>query len=161
MVESAAASYREVAARAGTGTGAGAAAWERHCWLAVGRGTLHQDLYVAPDSLSDAEWESLSGALSWARENQHLLAVQPDGAGRPGRRGGLRLRRPPGPAATACLRNPADRPQEIAPDWHALLGLPAGAPLNLDVRYGPPGAGRGAVTLGPFEVRVLEARVGS
>jgi hypothetical protein len=74
VVESAAASYREVAARAGTGTGAGAAAWERHCWLAVGRGTLHQDLYVAPDSLSDAEWESLSGALSWARENQHVLA---------------------------------------------------------------------------------------
>jgi len=38
--------------------GESAADWERHCWLMVGRGTLHHDLYVAPDSLTLRQWEA-------------------------------------------------------------------------------------------------------
>ncbi|HEX2193324.1 MAG TPA: hypothetical protein VHH09_09030, partial [Acidimicrobiales bacterium] len=44
VVENGAVSYRE--------PGQGLDDWERHCWWMVGRGTLHHDLYCAPDSLS-------------------------------------------------------------------------------------------------------------
>jgi hypothetical protein len=46
---------------------AGLPAWERHCWFLAGRGTHHHDLYVAPDSLSRAEWDVLAEVLASAR----------------------------------------------------------------------------------------------
>jgi len=48
--------------------------WARHCWWMVGRGTLHHDLYVAPDSLSADEWATVGRALAWARDHQRVLA---------------------------------------------------------------------------------------
>jgi hypothetical protein len=149
VVESAAAAYREPG---------DLAAWERHCWMAVGRGTLHHDLYVAPDSLSEDEWAVLAGALAWATQHQHLLARSRMVLGDPNRGevyGYVARRVAAGAAfATACLRNPADRRQTVAVDWAALFGRPGDRPV-LDVRHGPAPDGDGTVTLDPFEVLVL------
>jgi hypothetical protein len=153
VVEAAGASYRDPGPD-------GLARWARHCWLAVGRGTLHQDLYVAPDSLSEPEWEVLAAALAWARDNQEVLARSRMVLGDPGTGAiyGFAARR--GPAATAGLRNPSDRPQSVDCDWASLLGFPAGTALALTARHGalPPDTGR--LTMAPFEVLVVEARAG-
>jgi hypothetical protein len=123
--------------------------WARHCWLAVGRGTLHQDLYVAPDSLSEDEWAVLAEALAWARERQHVLARSRLVLGDPsaGEVYGFVARR--GGDAIACLRNPADRPQPIGAGWPDLLGF---RPTGLSARYG-----RLSEVLQPFDVLVVEA----
>ncbi|MDQ6726369.1 MAG: hypothetical protein M3066_09440 [Actinomycetota bacterium] len=153
VVESAAAGYREAD---GDGDLAG---WERHCWMAVGRGTLHHDLYVAPDSLSDAEWDVLARALAWARDHQGVLARSRMVLGRPGAGElyGFVARRDG--AATACLRNPSPETRTVELRWADLLGLAGDAPLALETVWG----GRTAdpddttLTLDPFEVLLIAA----
>ena len=143
IVESEAASYRG---------DAGLDGWVRHCWLAVGRGTLHHDLYVAPDSLTEDEWAVLAEALAWARGHQHLLARSRLVLGDPsaGEVYGFVARR--GGEAIACLRNPADRPQSIGAGWPELLGF---TPAALRTRYGRPA--EDVSSLDPLEVLVVEA----
>lgn len=141
IVESEAASYR--------GNDSGPDGWARHCWLAAGRGTLHQDLYVAPDSLSEPEWAVLAEALAWEREHEGVLARSRMVLGDPsaGEVYGFVARR--GGDAVACLRNPSDRPQPVAAAWPEVLGF---TPTSLSARYG-----RLADILQPFEVLVVEA----
>lgn len=152
IVESSAAGYRE------DGGPDGAARWARHCWLAAGRGSLHHDLYVAPDSLSEDEWAVLAEALAWARGHRHVLARSRMVLGDPARGeiyGFAALR---GDTATACVRNPAAARQTVDVDWAPLVGHPAGTPVEVTTRHGrtPPPGGR--LTLDPFEVLVIEAR---
>ncbi len=141
IVESEAASYR--------GADSGPAGWARHCWLAAGRGTLHQDLYVAPDSLTEDEWSVLAEALAWERRHERVLARSRLVLGDPGAGEvyGFVSRR--GDEAIACLRNPSDRPQAIGAGWPELLGF---TPTSLTARYG-----RLADVLQPFDVLVVEA----
>jgi hypothetical protein len=141
IVESEAASYR--------GDDSGPEGWARHCWLAAGRGTLHQDLYVAPDSLTEAEWAVLSEALAWERRHEHVLARSRLVLGDPsaGEVYGFVARR--GGQAIACLRNPSDRPQPIGVAWPDLLGF---RPAGLTPRYG-----RLADVLAPLDVLLVEA----
>ena len=141
IVESEAASYRDAES--------GPDGWARHCWLAAGRGTLHQDLYVAPDSLTDDEWAVLADALAWQRRHEAVLARSRMVLGDPaaGEVYGFAARR--GTEAVACLRNPSDRPQPIGADWPALLGF---RPTSLSPRFG-----RVADVLQPFDVLVVEA----
>jgi hypothetical protein len=140
-------------------------AWDRHCWFLAGRGSLHHDLYVAPDSLSEAEWATLSVALAWARRNQRVLARSRMVGGRPqagepygfvavagGRAGG-----DAGGQAIVCLRNPTGRVQPVALDRAAFGG---GEVVDLETVWG---AGRSPRTtlpaeLGPFEVVLLSGR---
>lgn len=147
VVETPAAGYRE---------GSGPDGWARHCWLAVGRGTLHHDLYVAPDSLSDDEWAVLAEALAWGRRQERVLARSRMVLGDPaaGEVYGFAARY--GDRAVACLRNPSAERRPLDLDWPVLLGWPAGTPLELITRFGTP-AGPGQV-LGPFDVVVVEAR---
>jgi hypothetical protein len=142
IVESEAASYR--------GADSGPDGWARHCWLAAGRGTLHQDLYVAPDSLSEPEWAALAEALAWQRGHERLLARSRMVLGDPsaGEVYGFVARR--GGEAIACLRNPSDRPQPLGTTWPDLLGFRAS---SLTPRYG-----RLADVLQPLDVLVVEAR---
>jgi hypothetical protein len=156
IVESSAAAYRD--ARSGPD------GWARHCWLAAGRGSLHHDLYVSPDSLSEAEWSVLAEALAWARSRERVLARSRMVLGDPAagevygfvaRRGGAGAG-----VATACLRNPSDVPRVLDDDWPSLLGFPAGVPLSVTARYGRAPSASGRLILGPFEVVVLEARSG-
>ena len=99
VVESEACRYRD--------PGENIADWDRHCWLIVGRGTQHHDLYVAPDSLSEAEWAVLAEALAWARQHRRVLARSRMVLGDPaaGEVYGFASRR--GDEAVLCLRNPS------------------------------------------------------
>jgi len=146
IVETPAAGYRDPGDSAG---------WARHCWLAVGRGTLHHDLYVAPDSLSETEWAVLAEALAWARERSHVLARSRMVLGDPvaGEIYGFASRL--GPDAIACLRNPSAERRSIDCDWAGVLGRP---PVALTTRHGVAIDG-GVLTLDPFEVLLVEARV--
>ncbi|HEX2046984.1 MAG TPA: hypothetical protein VHF27_04410 [Acidimicrobiales bacterium] len=147
FVEAPTASYRN--------GGTGLEDWARHCWLAAGRGTLHHDLYVAPDSLSDEEWRVLADALAWARGHERVLARSRMVLGDPGAGEVYGFAARKGDAATACLRNPSPHARTVDVDWPALLGFPAGTPLALTARHGP--SPDVPFTLGPFEVLVLEA----
>ncbi|MDQ4069426.1 MAG: hypothetical protein M3203_08150 [Actinomycetota bacterium] len=142
------------------GDDSGPGGWARHCWLAAGRGTLHHDLYLAPDSLSDGEWAVLAEALGWARQRAPVLARSRMVLGDPSADEiyGFAARR--GGSATLCLRNPSREPQAVDGDWPALLGFPAGTPLALTVRYGPQLPAHGPLTLEPFGVAVLQAEAG-
>ena len=152
VVESPACSYREDAGDL--------AGWERHCWMAVGRGTLHHDLYVAPDSLSDPEWAVLARALRWAADHQDVLVRSRMVLGHPGDGEiyGFVARRPGG--AIACLRNPSAGERTIELGWPALLGFPDAAPLNLEKVWGGPAVALDDthLTLAPFEVVLVEVR---
>ena len=154
VVESEACSYRDV--------DGGLDGWERHCWLAVGRGTLHHDLYVAPGSLSDDEWAVLARALEWAGAHQRVLARSRMVLGDPGagqiygfvaRRGGTGT-------ATACLRNPSAEAATVDLAWDALLGLTGGGPITLEIVYGEAAVTSDdtSLTLAPFEVLLVVAR---
>lgn len=97
---------------------AGLDAWERHCWLLAGRGTHHHDLYVAPDSLSRAEWDVLARALAWARAHERTLARSRMVGGRPqaGEPYGFVSTSATEGQAIVCLRNPAATPQAVRVD---------------------------------------------
>jgi hypothetical protein len=144
IVESAVAGYR--------GDDSGPEGWARHCWLAAGRGTLHHDLYVAPDSLSDEEWAVLADALRWAKAHETVLARSRMALGDPGAGEVYGFAARKGSVATACLRNPSPEPRTVDVDWPALLGFPPGAPLALTARHGE------VDVLGPFGVLVVEAQ---
>ena len=151
IVESATASYR--------GEDSGPDGWARHCWLAAGRGTLHHDLYVSPESLSDEEWAVLAEALDWARAHERVLARSRMVLGDPGAGEVYGFAAHRGDGAAACLRNPSPQSRTVDVDWPALLGWPPATPLTLSARHGaapPPGE---PLTLGPFDVLVVEARV--
>lgn len=135
-------------------------AWARHCWLLAGRGSLHHDLYVAPDSLTAEEWDVLASALSWARRHQLTLARARMIGGHP------QAGEPYGFAAAhqgrvaGCLRNPSST-AKVLTLTPADLGGGAGALTVVHGRAGlptsvtdPAGA---AVELDPFEVVVFEA----
>lgn len=148
VVESAAVAYRDV--------DAGPGGWERHCWLAVGRGTLHHDLYVDPGTLGAAEWAVLARALAWGRANQAVLARSRLVLGAPaaGEVYGFAARGDG--RATVCLRNPAGRRQRVDADLAALAGL---APARARTVWGRPVPATGGpvrLTLDPFEVLVVE-----
>ncbi len=130
--------------------------WARHCWLAAGRGTLHHDFYVAPGSLSEAEWAVLAEALAWARSRAHVLARSRLVLGNPAAGDIYGFAAHKGDEATACLRNPSAEPQAIDIEWPALLGWPAGTDAELTTRFGR--AVTPALRLDPFQVLVVDAR---
>jgi len=140
VVENAAQAYRD-----------DPAAWDRHCWFLAGRGSLHHDLYVAPDSLADREWETLAAALRWARHNQRVLARSRMVGGRP------QAGEPYGFVSIAegraviCLRNPSGRVQAVRLTDADLQG---GELSDLEAVWGPP-VTEPPTELGPFEVVVL------
>ncbi len=136
--------------------------WERHCWLMVGRGTQHHDLYVAPDSLTEPEWATLSRALAWARQHRRLLGRSRMVLGDPaaGEVYGFASRR--GSEAVLCLRNPAAASQPVRVVPAEIFGFDAEEPLDLDLVFGPTApptpvlAGRALeIELEPFEVLLL------
>ena len=144
IVESEAACYRDAES--------GPEGWARHCWLAAGRGTLHHDLYVAPDSLTDAEWATLAEALRWARDHQDVLARSRMVLGDPGAGEVYGFAASRGGTATLCLRNPSSERRTVEA-WAGLLGLDGDAVRTV---YGRAPAGLGPLTLDPFEVLIVE-----
>lgn len=140
----------ENGARAYKDEGDGLDVWERHCWLLVGRGTHHHDLYVAPDSLSDDEWDVLARALRWARENDRVLARSRMVGGRPQAGEPYGFVSAADGRVIACLRNPSGRSQTLTVE----LGVGEVGDL-LPVWGRPDIVGRGSTLtahLDPFEV---------
>jgi hypothetical protein len=148
----------ENGARAYRDEGEGLEAWERHCWLLVGRGTHHHDLYVAPDSLSEGEWAALAAALRWARANQAVLARSRMVGGRPQPGEPYGFLSDAGGEAILCLRNPRAVAQPLPLAFAAGLG-------GVEVAYGrqgavPPAVGPASeVELKPFEVVVVRGQL--
>ncbi len=151
VVESEACRYRD--------PGESLADWTRHCWLIVGRGTQHHDLYVSPGSLSEGEWAALATALDWARRHRRVLARSRMVLGDPSRGDvyGYASRRDG--EAVLCLRNPTPRRRRVRLTLAELHGFPPGADVELDAVYGslptesPVKAGRRlTMTLEPFGV---------
>ena len=134
-----------------------------------GGGTLLQELYVTPDVMSDALWDVLADAATWARANADVLAdthwlgggvaalqVYGWASWRPGK-------------GIVTLRNPADQPRSFTLTLALALELPAAAPDRYALHdvwsTRPDLAGRTlaatdllTLDLAPFEVLVLEAR---
>lgn len=129
VVESEACRYRDV--------GESIADWERHCWLIVGRGTQHHDLYVSPGSLSQDEWAALATALAWARRHRRVLARSRMVLGDPskGQVYGYASRRDG--VAVLCLRNPTPRRRRVRFTLAELHGFPPDADVELEGVYGP------------------------
>ena len=152
VVESDACRYRD--------EGESIADWERHCWLIVGRGTQHHDLYVSPGSLSEDEWAALATALAWARRHRRVLARSRMVLGDPsrGQAYGYASRRDV--EAVLCLRNPTPRRRRVRFTLAELHGFPPDADVELVAVYGPLPAAespvkasrRLTVTLEPFGV---------
>lgn len=132
-------------------------AWERHCWLLAARGTLHHDLYVAPDSLREAEWDHLARALAWTRAHQRVLARARMIGGRPQAAQPYGFVGQMAGRLAGCVRNPSDRPASLS-----LAGSGLGSASEVSVDWGRPalaadlsrGEG-GTVDLEPFEVVVF------
>ncbi len=138
--------------------------WERHCWLMVGRGTQHHDLYVAPASLSEPEWAVLSRSLAWARQHRRALGRSRMVLGDPaaGEIYGFACHRRS--QAVLCLRNPAAETQAVRVVPAEVFGCPPDDPLDLTLVFGPTAppatvvAGRALeIELEPFEVLLLTA----
>ena len=141
--------------------------WERHCWLAVGRGAHHHQLDVDPAARSDVEWQAWARAQAWGRRYRRVLGRSrmvlgdPSGAevyGFASRYQG---------EAVLCLRNPAAQAQTVRVVPAEVLGFEADAPLRLALVHGPAHpparvlAGRPLeIELDPFEVLLLTAASG-
>jgi hypothetical protein len=140
--------------RAYRNDGEGLDAWERHCWLLAGRGTLHHDLYVAPDALSAAEWQVLARVLAWARHHERVLARSRMVGGRPQAGEAYGFVSTGADRLIACLRNPSARPQA--------LSVPVeGEVADVEAVHGPAvriESGGLVAELGPFDVALVTAR---
>jgi hypothetical protein len=151
VVENTARAYRDVDVES----------WDRHCWFLAGRGSLHHDLYVAPDSLSEREWDVLAEALTWARRNQRVLARSHMVGGRPQAGepyGFVSLAGRAGGEVIVCVRNPSGRGQAMSLTGPDLSG---GTVEDLQPVWGvggPAGRTLEGVELDPFEVVLLSGR---
>jgi hypothetical protein len=171
VVESDACRYRDV--------GESIEDWERHCWLIVGRGTQHHDLYVSPGSLSEDEWAALARALAWARRHRRTLARSRMVLGDPGKGQvyGYASGRGGGSEGILCLRNPTPRRRRVRFTLAEVFGFPPETELEIDPVHGPRpsttpsttsntsltnAARRLTVTLDPFAVSLFRcARPGT
>jgi len=135
---------------------------EVHSYFASGTGL--QEMYISPDLLTAANWDTLAAAAKWARANAATLRDSHWLGGDPARGqvyGWASWR--PG-HAVITLRNPIDAAQEFVLDATAALELPAGEPTMwqataafgsgepLRMQAGVPAK----VTLRPFQVTVWE-----
>ncbi len=98
---------------------------EVHSYFASG--TQLQELYITPDLLSAADWDTLAEAAKWARANQETLKDTHWVGGDPlkGKVYGWAAWSKDG--AILTLRNPSDKAQMLDVDIGEALELPAGA----------------------------------
>ncbi len=132
-----------------------------------GSGTQMQEMYITPKLLAAADWDALAESARWARENADTLVDTHWVGGDPTK---LQVY---GWAAWSprkgilTLRNPSDKPAEIAIDPAKVFELPAGA--SHEFKLSSPYADQhlslsrlrsgetATFSLAPFEVLVVEA----
>jgi hypothetical protein len=98
---------------------------EVHSYFASGTGL--QEMYISPDLLTPADWDTLAGAAKWARERADVLRDSHWLGGDPARGevygwGSWSPQR-----AVIALRNPSAQPQVFHLDVAKALELPEGA----------------------------------
>ncbi len=108
-------------------------------WSYFASGTGLQELYVSPDLLAEADWDTLATAAQWARAHADLLRDSHWVGGDPARDAiyGWASWAPEG--AILALRNPSAYPQRITLDVAATFELPSHAPHRFRItrRHGP------------------------
>ena len=138
---------------------------EVHSYFATG--TQLQELYITPDILSAADWDTLAEAAKWARANAETLKDSHWVGGDPKKGEVYGWAAWSESKAILTLRNPSDKAQTLAIDIGKALELPVGAAQRYVARSvwtGDGGkvervlkAGRStSFRLRPFEVLTLE-----
>jgi len=138
---------------------------EVHSYFATG--TQLQELYITPDILSAADWDTLAEAAKWARANAETLKDSHWVGGDPKKGEVYGWAAWSESKAILTLRNPSDKAQTLTIDIGKALELPVGAAQRYVARSvwtGDGGkvervlkAGRStSFRLRPFEVLTLE-----
>jgi hypothetical protein len=138
---------------------------EVHSYFASG--TQLQELYITPDLLSSADWDTLAEAAKWARANSETLKDTHWVGGDPTKGEIYGWAAWSEKNAILTLRNPSNKAQTLALEIGKALELPAGAARRYVVRsvWAADGGKAGRVLkagrmtkfqLKPFEVLTLE-----
>ena len=138
---------------------------EVHSYFATG--TDLQELYITPELLSAADWDTLAEAAKWARINAETLKDTHWVGGDPKKGEVYGWAAWSRDKAILTLRNPSDKPQTLALDIGKALELPDGAARRYVARsaWEAEGGEAGRVLkagrrtkfqLKPFEVLTLE-----
>jgi hypothetical protein len=135
-------------------------------WSYFATGTGLQEMYVSPDHLADADWDTLATAAKWARAHAEVLRDSHWIGGDPARDQVYGWASWSPGRAVIALRNPSDRAQAFDVDPATALELPAGTPhaWGISVQHGstttaPRELVAGTAThvqLAPFEVLVWD-----
>ncbi|MDQ6738386.1 MAG: enterotoxin [Gemmatimonadota bacterium] len=132
-----------------------------------GTGTQLQEMYVTPSLLSAANWDSIAECAKWSRANADTLVDTHWVGGDPQRLEPYGWASWSPKKAILTLRNPSNRPQEIAIDVGRIFELPPSAPTRYLARS-PWAEYRGMkaisftagrerrIQLAPFEVLTLD-----
>ncbi len=142
----------------------------KEVWSYFGSGTQLQELYITPDKLPAADWDTVAQAANWSRKHADILRDTHWVAGDPGKLEVYGWAAWSPELATLTLRNPSDHPQKADIDLPIAFELPPGAaqtqwtltpifqstgqsqrPANWRADH------RFTLELQPFEVIVLEA----
>jgi hypothetical protein len=138
---------------------------EVHSYFASG--TQLQELYITPDLLSSADWDTLAEAAKWARANSETLKDTHWVGGDPTKGEIYGWAAWSEKNAILTLRNPSNKAQTLALEIGKALELPAGAARRYVVRsvWAADGGKAGRVLkagrmtrfqLKPFEVLTLD-----
>jgi hypothetical protein len=126
---------------------------EVHSYFASG--TQLQELYITPELLSAADWDTLAEAAKWARAHAETLKDTHWVGGDPKKGEVYGWAAWSEKNAILTLRNPSDKPQALALDIGKALDLPAGAARRYVARS--PWTGDGGSADGGKAGRVLKA----
>ncbi len=158
-----------VHAHHGTAAGLGddAGQFAEEVWSFFGGGTSLQELYIAPELMTEAQWDILAAGAKWAKANADILVDTHWVGGDPGGDAVYGWASWSPAKAILVLRNPSEREGAIALDPGTALELPQGAPKKFRLssprtgQTAPPVVSLHAGTsqtfrLQPFEVLVYE-----
>lgn len=136
-----------------------------------GGGTQLQEMYITPDLLTPADWDTLAASANWSRAHRETLKDTHWVGGDPDRLEVYGWAAWSAKLSLITLRNPSDKPQRYPVDLAKALELSKEAPARYsvhgvwnDVKDWRPDAVRTevrdrpfVVELAPFEVLTLEA----
>ena len=138
-------------------------------WSFFGTGTNLQEMYINPHKLKSADWDCLAKAISWARENENVMADVHWVGGDPAKEQVYGYAAWGGDHGILSLRNPSPEKKSFLVDVSKVFELPAGFQNNYlffdarsEVNNKMPVVGSGksfSISLNPFEVKVMTARV--
>jgi hypothetical protein len=139
-------------------------------WSFFGTGTSLQEMYINPHKLNSADWDCLAKAISWARENENVMADVHWVGGDPSKEQVYGYAAWSKDHGILSLRNPSPEKKSFLVDVGKVFELPEGFQNNYSFfvarsrgmyyKTGFVGSGKlFTVSLQPFEVKVMNAKV--